>query len=103
MYILSNQIRIVYTETVPQGREDLGAPSLPRLKLNLAVVLLGLAQELLQRPRAHVLRDKDQPGELDRTLFVLRGLASLGASRAGCCLLLTSWVDPVAMELHEKS
>jgi hypothetical protein len=42
-----------------QRRQDLDAKPLPGLQLNLPHVLLGLAQELLQRAGRHVLRDED--------------------------------------------
>ena len=42
-----------------QRRQDLDAEPLPGLQLDLSQVLLGLAQELLQRTGRHVLRDED--------------------------------------------
>ena len=42
-----------------QRRQDLDAEPLPGLQLDLSQVLLGLAQELLQRAGRHVLRDED--------------------------------------------
>ena len=45
---------------VGQRGQDLRAPAPPRLKLNLAVVLLSATEELLQRARGHELRDEDQ-------------------------------------------
>ena len=69
---------------VAERVEDLRDPSLPGLKLDRAVISLGLAQELLQRSRGHVLRDEDQPRQL--LVYGLRAGARVPALlRRGRC------------------